>query len=48
MTDKDLKRQIEAVRRVGKAAEKSPELARRLLVRAGILTTRGNVRKPYK
>lgn len=48
MTEKELKKQSEAMRRVAKAACASQESARAFLVRAGIITKTGKLTKAYR
>lgn len=48
MTKAEYMRAEAAVKKQQREAAKSPEHARKLLVKAGIITSKGNIRKPYK
>jgi hypothetical protein len=48
MTKAEYKQAEAAVKNQQREVAKSPERARELLVKAGIITIKGNTRKPYK
>ncbi len=48
MTKAEYKQAEAAVKNQQREVAKSPERARALLVKAGIITVKGNTRKPYK
>ena len=48
MTRAEYKQAEAAVKNQQREVAKSPERARALLVKAGIITVKGNTRKPYK
>jgi hypothetical protein len=48
MTHADYKRSEATVKRLRREVADSPATAKALLVKAGIITKKGNTRKPYK
>ena len=48
MTRKEIKAKVEAMKKYTEHVKKSASESRKLLTQAGILTKKGNLRKPYK
>lgn len=48
MTDKETKKYVQEMKKFTKKASSSPSTSRKMLVRAGICTKKGNLKKPYK
>ena len=48
MTAQEAKEQVREMKKLARRLAESPEAAKKLLVKAGILTAKGNLRKPYK
>ena len=48
MTDKQLKTYIADLKKFTKKVAASPADSRDLLIKAGIITDKGNLKKPYK
>jgi len=48
MNDKEFKIYLSDIRKFNKKLKKDPELAKEFLISAGIMTKKGNLRKPYR
>jgi hypothetical protein len=48
MTEKELKRELEEMRKTARTACASKEAARAFLVKVGIITKSGKLAKPYR